>query len=266
MHNPYLVLTEEFNKGALRVLLSSGQAVVVHRLAVMSKDGDWIVREEPSAIEHVLNVLAAHGAKYRFGAPLDSRWLAGGWSAHLEFPQYGLRIRTDFVSRPPRISPALLEAMWSSAATHGDAVIGLVPLAAIKLTNREKDYAVVGELARAMRDPRDQFLYSRSPLDLLELANRFPELLAEAIARRSALTALAAGRDALEAALDQERRILMRTNEQRLASYQRATEAWARIWGVLQADLEGVPLLEAHEELVRRAQGVLPFHPEGSPA
>jgi len=36
----YLALTCEFNEGALRAILSSGQAVVLHRLAVMSKDGD----------------------------------------------------------------------------------------------------------------------------------------------------------------------------------------------------------------------------------
>lgn len=46
MDNPYLELTEELNRGRLRALLSSGQAVVVHRLAIMSKDGDWILRED----------------------------------------------------------------------------------------------------------------------------------------------------------------------------------------------------------------------------
>jgi hypothetical protein len=39
MNNPYLDLTEQLNRGRLRTLLSSGQAVVVHRLAIMSKDG-----------------------------------------------------------------------------------------------------------------------------------------------------------------------------------------------------------------------------------
>lgn len=262
MHNPYLALTEEFNRGGLRVLLSSGQAVVVHRLAVMSKDGDWILREDDAAIDHVLSVLAAHGARYRFGAPLDPRWLAGGWSAHFEFPAQGLRIRTDFVSRPPGISPVELQAMWTTAADSGDAVVALVPLAAIKLTNREKDYAVVGELARAMREPRDQFRYSRSALDLIELARRHPELVAEATARRAALSALAHGRDALEVALDHERRSLMRENELRLAVYQRAAAGWASIWSSVQRDLEGAPLREAHGEMVRRAAGVLPFRSE----
>jgi hypothetical protein len=45
MTNPYLELTQELNRGRLRALLSSGQAVVMHRLAMMSKDGDWIRSE-----------------------------------------------------------------------------------------------------------------------------------------------------------------------------------------------------------------------------
>lgn len=265
MHNPYLDLTEEFNRGALRVLLSSGQAVVVHRLAVMSKDGDWILREDPAAIDHVLSVLAAHGARYRFGAPLDVRWLAGGWSSHFEFPQQGLRIRTDFVSRPPRIAPSTLSAIWSDAERTGNPVVGLVPLAAIKLTNREKDYAVVGELARAMHDPLDQLRYSRSAIDLLELARRHPGLVTRAQVERPALSALGSGRDALEVALDHERRTLMRQNERRLATYQRAAEPWADLWPGLQRDTAGMELQRAHAELVRRADGVLPAQPAEAP-
>jgi len=111
MNNPYLELTEELNRGRLRALLSSGQAVVVHRLAIMSKDGDWILREDGEAVGHALQVLARHGARYRFGAPLDLRWLAGGWSTHLEFRRGPLRLRTDFVTRPPRL------ARYQSAAT-----------------------------------------------------------------------------------------------------------------------------------------------------
>ena len=99
----YLELTHQFNRGRFRAILSSGQAVVFHRLAVMSKDGDWIIREDCEALDHILSVLEERGARYRFGAPLDSRWLAGGWSSHLEFSYAGVRVRTDFVSRPPRI-------------------------------------------------------------------------------------------------------------------------------------------------------------------
>ncbi len=261
MRNPYLELTEEFNQGRLRALLSSGQAVVVHRLAVMSKDGDWILREDAEATDHVLGVLSRHGARYRFGAPLDVRWLAGGWSSHFELRRETLRLRTDFVSRPPRISPEQLALMWSEAEATGDPVVGLEPLAAMKLTNREKDYAVVGELARRMTDPYSQLLYSRSSRDLIQLARDHPALLAEAIRRRPLLALVADGRDALEEALDKERRMLIRANEERLARYQAAAEAWAELWPSVQRQVADLPLAEAHRLLVARAEGVLPHDP-----
>jgi hypothetical protein len=246
MHNPYLELTEEFNRG---------------RLAIMSKDGDWILREDEEAAGHVLEVLAERGARYRFGAPLERRWLAGGWSAHLEFRQDDLRLRTDFVSRPPRIAPEELAAIWRQAEATGDEVIGLVPLAALKLTNREKDYAVVGELARRMTDPRLQLLYSRSSRDLIQLGAEEPEALVEVTYRRPLLAKIAEGRDALDEALDRERRVLMRVNEDRLARYQTAAEPWAAIWPEVQRQIADLPLAEAHRRLIERAEGVLPYEP-----
>src|SRR5579872_477063 len=140
VNNPYLELTKELNQGRLRVLLSSGQAVVVHRLAIMSKDGDWLLREDAEATTHALAVLSRHGAWYRFGAPLDLRWLANGWSAHFEFRRGPLRLRADFVTRPPRIAAAWLQRIWKDSAASGTEVVDLEPLAALKLTNREKDY------------------------------------------------------------------------------------------------------------------------------
>jgi hypothetical protein len=261
MANPYLDLTAEFNRGRLRALLSSGQAVVVHRLAVMSKDGDWILREDAEATGHVLEVLSRLGARYRFGAPLDLRWLAGGWSSHFEFRREALRLRTDFVSRPPRIDPAQLARMWKEAEASGNEVVGLEPLAAMKLTNRDKDYAVVGELARLMPDPGSRFLYSRSSRDLIQLAQEYPEELAEASRQRPLLARIAEGREVLEELLDRERRQLIRANEERLARYQSAAEGWAETWPRVQQQIEGLPLLDAHRLIIASAEGVLPFEP-----
>ena len=261
MDNPYLSLTEDFNRGRLRVLLSSGQAVVVHRLAVMSKDGDWILREGSEAISHVLEVLSREGARYRFGAPLDLRWLAGGWSSHFETRRQALRLRTDFVTRPPRISPEQLARMWEDAEATGNDVVAVEPLAAMKLTNRDKDYTVVGELARLMTNPRSQLLYSRSSRDLIALAAEYPAALAEAIRQRPLLAHVAEGRDVLEEALDRERRLLMRANEKRLARYLAAAEDWTKLWPDVQRQIEGMALLDAHRVIVSRADGILPFEP-----
>ena len=112
MRNVYFELTREFNRDGVIAVLGSGQAVVHYRIAMMSKDGDWILRESLEACARVLEVLEGHGARYRPGAPLDVRWLAGGWSSHFEFlDEKRRRVRCDFFSRPPRVSLKAVEKL-----------------------------------------------------------------------------------------------------------------------------------------------------------
>ncbi len=257
--NLYLDLTREFNEGRTRAVICSGQAVVLHRLAIMSKDGDWILREDAEATGHVLGVLARHGARYRFGAPLDVRWLAGGWSSHLEFPAGPLRVRTDFFTRPPRIAAADLERMRKAQEGRDPPFTDVSTLARMKMTEREKDWAVIGELARLMADPADQLLCSRSAIDLLGLVLAHPGLAASIAERRPALREAGRGRRALQAALDAERAEAMEADERRLQGYAAASRAWAGIWPALEAEVSALGLLEAHRRIVLRAAGVLPF-------
>ena len=267
MTNPYLDLTVAFNDGRRRALVSSGQAVVLHRLAITSKDGDWVLREDEDAVRHVLQVLAGRGARYRFGAPLDLRWLAGGWSAHLEHQGEGLRVRTDFVTRPPRVSDAELHRLWRDADAAGLDVAPAVPviplgtLARIKMSLREKDYPIIGELARRMDAPRAALRYSRSSRDLLGLAADHPDLVRELQSERPVLGAIASGRVALETALDRERRELIRADEARMAGYRTAAERWASAWPAVSSEIAGLPLPDAHRIVVARAEGLLPVGP-----
>lgn len=263
MENPYVDLTLAFNQGRLRAILSSGQAVVLYRLAVMSNYGDWILREDAEALDHVLGTLAEQGARYRYGAPLDLRWLAGGWSSHLEVRRDGLRLRTDFVTRPPRLSTSELEQMWREPVMRKIPVVGLAALAELKKTNREKDYPVIGELARQMSDPRLQLLYSRSSRDLERLARQHPEAVEELIGRRPLLAHVGAGREDLERELDAERRVLMRTNEERLARYLEAAQGWAAVWPEVHREMAERPLRDAHTIMTLLAEGILPFEPLG---
>jgi hypothetical protein len=197
-------------------------------------------------------------ARYRFGAPLDRRWLAHGWSSHLEFHEQGLRIRCDFVTRPPRVTPGDLAALWEAPVRKEAPVVGLPLLAELKKTNREKDYAVIGELARRMEDPRVEALYSRSARDLLRLAEQHPGVVRQAAGERPLLLRLHEGREEIERLLDEERRRLMRSNEERLGLYVRAAGAWAAEWPRLSRELAGRPLAEAHAAMVERAAGRLP--------
>lgn len=254
----YLELTREFNAGALRAVICSGQAAVLHRLAIASKDGDWILREEPEALTHVLGVLARRGARYRFGAPLDVRWMSGGWSAHFEFAASGLRVRTDFFTRPPRVSQTDLARMWVEQEGRDPPFTDARLLAAMKQTDREKDYPFIGELARRMEAPRDRLLYSRSAEDLIELAARHPALVAESVSERPLLARIAAGRRALAEAIQLEMLDLMEANERRLAVFRNASSAWAELWPALSREIDSLPLHLAHARVVTAATGVLP--------
>ncbi|MBA7470574.1 hypothetical protein ES707_05861 [subsurface metagenome] len=261
--NIHLELTRQFNAGRFRAVICSEQAVVLHRLAIMSKDGDWVLRENPETMDHVLGVLAERGARYRFGAPLDVRWMTGGWSSHLQLSHEKLRIRTDFFTRPPRISTPRLALLWREQEGRDPPFVGVEDLAEIKKTNREKDYAVIGELARMMADVRDQLLYSRSARDLIGLAEEHPDTLSEVVERRpDVLGMISFGRAELEAALDAERRRLIHANEERLGAYMEAAKNWSQMWPEVARLINGRPLTEAHSILVERAEGVLPFHLE----
>lgn len=254
----YVGLTDDFNRGRVRTMISSGQAVVLYKLAIMSKDGDWIMREDSEAASHVLAVLATHGASYRFGAPLDVRWLRGGWSSHLEYRDGPLRIRTDFVTRPPRLSAEGLAAAWQAGERRSPPVIGIRELAELKKTNREKDYAVIGELARRLPDVQDQLMLSRSARDLVQLARSHQQEWARACLDRPLLRRALDGLEALEAALDAERRELMHANERRLQAYLDAARDWAAAWPEVSRLAGRLPLPEAHALVCERAEGLLP--------
>lgn len=260
----YIQLTKEFNEGQIRAVLAGGQAVVMHGLAMMSKDGDWVIRETDEACNHILGVLSQYGASYRFGAPLDIRWLAGGWSAHFEFMLDGVRVRTDFVSRPPRLDAEALAALWPKEEGAEVVFASAKALAEMKKTVREKDYAVIGELARLIADVEGQLMYSRSARDIIELTERYPDLVSRLAGCRPVLNAAFSGRDGLEEALDRERRQLMRTDEQRLAAYMAAATRWADEWPATQRMIAELPLLQAHERILERAVGMLPQQPGDS--
>ena len=61
--NIYVRITEQFNEGKLRAVICSGQAVVLHHLAIMSKDGDWIVREDEESMHYILGILSGENEK-----------------------------------------------------------------------------------------------------------------------------------------------------------------------------------------------------------
>lgn len=252
--NIYFELTEAFNAERPTVLLASGQAVVFYRIAMMSKDGDWVIRETPDACERVLAELTRRGARYRPGAPLDVRWLAGGWSSHFEFfDEHRRRIRCDFLSRPPRVSQTAVEASFADAQTFPRlAVIDPDGLVLMKQTQRAKDYAVIAEVARLL-PPERELEVTTDPDRILALATQIRN-----DSSRPAVRAARTGtRRDVVIALAEETDELQALDRRRVEAYERA--ALRYLEEVRRLSLQECSLPDAHIRLCEIAERHLPL-------
>jgi hypothetical protein len=257
MQNIYFDLTEELNGEGPIAVLASGQAVVFYRLALMSKDGDWILRETPEACRQALAVLEKHGARYRPGAPLDVRWLGGGWSSHFEFsdPQER-RIRCDFVSRPPRVSLEEVAALFSpSQEPELIQVVGLEPLIRMKQTQRAKDYPVIGELARLLPPEREVEL-TTDPDRILALA---PVYGKDSVRLSVRAVRTGGSREDVVIALAREVDRLQQEDRTRLDKYRKASDAY--LHEIQAARIGDLALPDAHERICEIAERWLPYNP-----
>lgn len=255
--SPYFGFTDACNADRPTVILASGQACVWYHLTLASKDGDWIAREDESALAVVRAELARRGARYRLGAPLDIRWLSAGWSSHFEAVDHeGLRHRFDFVSRPPRLQAEQLTEIWKTVDAGAPAVVTRRDLIRLKQTLRLKDYAFVGALAAQLTDPLDQIRWTLDPQHLADLLRRHPDVAANLAQVRPACAAVPQEVDALAVAIDAEIRTLRRQDEQRIASFTAAMQPWVERFRSL--DLDRLTLDEAHARCCSAASGSLP--------
>jgi hypothetical protein len=255
--NVYFDLTEELNAEGTIAVLASGQAVVFYKISIMSKDGDWILRETPEVCQRVLAILGRHGARYRPGAPLDVRWLAGGWSSHFElYDQERRRIRCDFVSRPPRMTLEEIHGLFDPDQPAASLrVLPIEPLIRIKQTQRAKDYPVIGELSRRL-PPQREIELTTDPDRILALAPDYGQGSKRAPVR-AALTA--GSRDAVVVELAREIDRLQQEDRARLERYRAASLAYMQRF---QAEKIGdLNLPEAHERLRDLAEKLLPHNP-----
>ena len=257
--NVYFELTAAFNAAGRIAILASGQAVVWYRLAMMSKDGDWILRETDAACERVREVLAERGARYRSGAPLDPRWLAGGWSSHFElFDARGRRVRCDFFSRPPRLAPERLEALFAASEPPGELpVVDVESLIRMKQTQRAKDYPVIGELARLL-PPELELELTTDPDRILELAGVPPANEHGCTSQRPAVQAAVEGRGrlAVVVALAEEIDRLQQEDRYRVERYDRASKAYRK--ALRRLEREDLRLPAGHDRLLQLAERWLP--------
>ncbi len=253
--NVYIELTRELNAEGPIAALASGQAVVFYRLAMMSKDGDWILMETAAACRRALEVLTRHDARYRPSAPLDVRWLAAGWSSHFEFfDPKGRRIRCDFLTRPPRVPVEELSTLFTAAPTP-TLVVPVEPLIRMKQTQRAKDYPIIGELARLL-PPEREIELTTDPDRILALAPRHGES-----SGRRAVRAAREGRsrDEVVVELAREADRMQAKDRARLERFRVAAEPFLREFQA--SGIAALELPEAHQRAVDLALRGLPVNP-----
>jgi hypothetical protein len=255
--NIYFELTEAFNAKEPVVALASGQAVVFYRVAIMSKDGDWVIRETAEACATVVQELDGRGAHYRPGAPLDVRWLSGGWSSHFEFPDdRQRRVRCDFLSRPPRVSRAAVDRIFARVSGSSRmVVVDLDALIAMKRTQRAKDYAVIGELATLL-PPEREIEATTDPDRIIALAPTFGGSSQRPVAR---LASAGADRHAVVLALAEEIDGQQQADRHRMAIYAAAARPYLEECRA--AGIGAIPLREAHDLMLDIAERLLPPAP-----
>ena len=257
MENIYFALTKEFNKQKTIAILASGQATVFYRVAIMSKDGDWILLETEEACEKVLGVLAKMNARYRPCAPLDVRWLSGGWSSHFEFfDERSRRVRCDFFTRPPRVGEEALKQLFLSKNEKQTlSVVDIESLISMKRTQRMKDYAVIAELAKLL-DKEHEIQYTTDPDRIISLAAE----VGSKSSRPCVLKAIAGeGREEIAVAITREINSQQEADRRRLKNYDEASRNYLREFNRLK--ISQLPLLDAHTEILKLAEKLLPFAP-----
>jgi hypothetical protein len=252
MANIYFELTEAFNADGPTVALASGQAVVFYRIAIMSKDGDWVVRESADACARVRAVLESRGARYRPSPPLDVRWLSGGWSSHFEFfDDRHRRVRCDFVSRPPRVPIASTEACFNRQPLPPLLTVDVESLIAMKHTQRAKDYPIIGPLA-ALLPPERELLLTTDADRVLALAEEH----GATVERPAVRAALSGDRRAVVVALATEADDLQQRDRRRVERYEAAAVRYLEVCRAMR--IGELPLREAHAQMCAAAGQHLP--------
>lgn len=222
-------------------LLIGGQACILYGGAEFSRDLDLMLAADPSALPSLERALAALEADLVAVPPLNADLLERGHAVHFRCRRLDVAgLRLDIMTRPPRLPE--IDAVWCRrivlALDLGPvAVVALEDLIATKKTQRDKDWATIGELVEADivahgagPEPGRIGLWlreAREPDTLIELAAHYPEHAKAAVA----------GRPLLQTALDPDRASL----ELELAREQiRGKQADREYWAPLRAELEQI--------------------------
>jgi hypothetical protein len=217
----YRKLAQGLHGRGIKSFTTGGIACVFYGLAQSTKDCDLIIPIEslPTVLD-VLSDLTFRAGKchltLKYGAPLNEKWLNGGWSSHAFFgPPDVPMARVDLFGRPPRVGRASADENPIYLSRHG--------VAQMKKTRREKDWAFANLLGLQMlkRGDANGVLHLTDPRILEEVARQSP--FNEATFRERPLLVLTAtGGPELERYLKAEKEFWFHLDDLRLKRYEKA--------------------------------------------
>jgi hypothetical protein len=234
--------------------ITSGMACVYYGVAETTNDCDLLC--DVLACSRLLEILEHTSfdgvqAAYRgtMSAPLDARWLAGGWTSHLVWRGSG-EAYLDVFGVPPRMT-----GTWITECN--DIYVGRHTVAEMKRTQRDRDWPYATSLGAQMLRAGDP----RGWLHLFdgELLNRCAETLPpppEMLVLRPVLGLVGDAR--LKQALRVEREFWLELDRQRISVYQQAVRPYAS--AVREQGARG-SLHEQHASRLALAQALLPPNP-----
>jgi hypothetical protein len=239
--------------------ITSGMACVEFGVAETTKDCDLLCT--PQTCSKLLDLLSGaslegHLPAYRghLAAPLDERWLRGGWTSHFAWNAPGAEAYLDVFGVAPRSSaPWEKELEGFCASRH--------TVAEMKRTNREKDWPYATALGAQMIEAGDARGWLHIfDTDLLLALARIARPPVSFIKRRPVLGLAVKGDSRLRSALHAEVQFWHELDRVRLGIYQKAVRPYMR--AVTRTPLlAGMALAAQHEARVRCAKEHLPLNP-----
>jgi hypothetical protein len=227
----------ELRTSGIRFAITSGMACVHYGLQQTTKDSDWIV--PPDQVDMLRGLFVRHEAspppwtvRYRsiFGAPLESEWIAGGWTSHLSVRTEGggPDHHVDFFGRPPRVRH------WNADPSDPD-FADRDTVTRMKKTDRDRDWPIVGGLAAQSfaRNDSHAVLHLQAVEPLRRAWAATPTGAREAASTARPLLAAidrTADDDRLEFLVRAERIVWEAVNRGRYGLYQTAWKAFYRRW------------------------------------
>ncbi len=256
----YAAITTRLRRERVPCAITGGLACVEFGITEHTEDCDLIC--SPARAAQLLEVLHASpfgpfACRYRgsISAPLDARWLRGGYSAHFQWPATSsLKPFLDVFGSPPRVSsPWEKEIVGRFAGRH--------TVAEMKRTDRRKDWDQATALGLQMLEAGDSkgWLHIFDAGALRALARNQSPPRSER-RQRPVLQLAVENSPLLDRGVQTEIDFWMNLNRRRLQIYQDNVAAYGRAVRQDTAAKNG-DLLVQHRARVLHAERLLPRRP-----